>query len=1159
MIDLRAASELLDLGASIGQGHRADEQLQGAVAIHNILEARGVAYLADEVGMGKTYVALGAMALFRHFDPEFRVLVIAPRENIQDKWMKELGNLCANNVRFADLRVKSLRGGPARPMVACRNLHEFVHETAVDPRRDFFLRMTSFSMGLSADEGRWVDKRDGLKREIPWLADEAFALRKKEAFKDNYARAVCCAVPTFDLVIVDEGHNLKHGFREGVAARNRMLALAMGRDLAVDRRLFPGYGRRARRVLFLSATPIEESYVQLWNQLDLFGLAGPYGDLKRHDATEEEKKAVVAQFLVRRVTTMQVHGSELTKNQYRREWRQGGVREHDEAIQVADPRKRLVVALVQKKVAELLGSSRFNMSFQIGMLASFESFLQTAKVHREVDAANFDDREQVESCPDEVVKEGMDVGDVNRLSRDYYKKFGHRMPHPKMDEVVKALSTAWLSGKKALVFVRRVASVKELKQKLDEQYDEWLIGLLRADLPVEVAGAFDGVVTLYEDEKSAAEKSARGRTAAVEGPSGEPDDDPGGSDSFFAWFFRGEGPKKAVSGARIARRFIQSGSAYRTFFERNYLAEILRVAPGEVAASLAKALGCSLPELRSQLEVQAMRFLSARKTRHPVYERFFAAQAAGLELLGKTGAPGAAHAQLVYEQVFQGEAKRRQAGLPVDVLPVLEERTFFTEILRPEWQQLLEAFWPGAQAWESLSEFRESDLRARLLATTARLGHGLIDMYLLTIARLKSLEPRRLESDDSDGPGSESRRILDYLRFLEAQRSIPLSSRRWSAFDELREAAENFNLVLDVNAPEARAKPLSEVARLFGTLLGQQQPVGGMSGQVNRTLVQQFRMPGYPFVLVTTDLLQEGEDLHTFCSAIHHYGISWTPSSMEQRVGRIDRVRSQTDRRLSTLYRAPAGEDLLQVHFPHLRDTVEILQVERVLERMNVFLRLMHEGLIADGDKDRHIDVEQILVRGRRPVEVISKKLESAFNIRKELLKGEVRKLEVTAKDAHGQAGRLDALRSKIGKGLHIEWSPTKIAGQLFGTMRLATGRIQPFTLLLDSLGRRLLLRCISPVGVVVLEDSQEEIVESVAASRVRIGGFRELDGHSYNLTVQEDVLLAGSEHDSARATVLLRRVGVEADRLEKRHLRGADSPLDRFQDDLVGEGKGRL
>jgi CRISPR/Cas system-associated exonuclease Cas4 (RecB family) len=196
--------------------------------------------------MGKIYVALGALALFRHFNPEFRVLVIAPRENIQRKWMKELGNFCRNNVRFGDLRVRSLRGAPARPMVACENLHSFVHEAAVDARRDFFLRLSSFSFGLAADKEAWKAERNRLRQELLWLPDEVFDMRSKELFKDNFARAMCCGLPTFDLVIVDEGHNLKHGFKDHVAARNRVLAFAMGRDREVDSHLFPGYGRRAK-------------------------------------------------------------------------------------------------------------------------------------------------------------------------------------------------------------------------------------------------------------------------------------------------------------------------------------------------------------------------------------------------------------------------------------------------------------------------------------------------------------------------------------------------------------------------------------------------------------------------------------------------------------------------------------------------------------------------------------------------------------------------------------------------------------------------------------------------------------------------------------------------------------------------------------------------
>lgn len=1165
MIDISTARELLNFGASIGDGPRAEEQLAGAVAIHNILERHNVAYLADEVGMGKTYVALGAMALFRHFNPEFRVLVIAPRENIQRKWTKELDNFCANNVRFPDFRVKSVRGGPARPMVRCENLHSFVHEVAVDSRRDFFLRLTSFSFGLGADSKDWKKHRDQLRRELPWLADEVFDLRSKEAFKDNYAKAVCCALPTFDLVIVDEGHNLKHGFREGVAARNRVLALALGRSGDMeDPNLFPGYQRRATRVLFLSATPIEASYLQLWNQLDIFGfgfgLDGRFAELKRHDVTDETKKQIVRQFLVRRVTKMQVNEKELTKNQYRREWRQGGVIQHDKPIQIGDPRKRLVVALVQKKVAELLGSGKFNMSFQIGMLASFESFLQTAKLKREDDEGNFDDAEQKRELTD-AQKEGVDVHGINQLARDYNKRFNAQMPHPKMDEVVDSLASAWLTGKKTLVFVRRVASVKELKQKLDERYDKWLIPFLKANLPEAVRSRFDEIVELYGAAKREAEQVRQARlTTAVETADAAEDEayeDRGGTETFFAWFFRGEGPVGVVSGANIQKRFRQAGSAYSTFFDRNHVAEVLGVEPGRVADRLAETLGLDKTEVSLRVQTRAAKFLSGRARKYPSHDRFIAAQAAALELLIERGADLSDAARTTFQQVYQGEIKLPHATQAPNVLEWLEEQTFFTELARPEWAALREELWPEPALKEPAACFRESELRAQLLSATARLGHGLIDIYLLTIGRLKSLDLRTLDSDAGNARNVDAQRITQYLNRLEAQRTTPLSERTWATFDELSAVAANFHLILDVNMPEARSVALGQATRMFGTLLGQQQAVGGMSGQVNRTLVQQFRMPGYPFVLVTTDLLQEGEDLHTFCSSIHHYGISWTPSSMEQRIGRIDRVRSQTDRRLSALDRDPDGDALLQVHFPHLQDTIEILQVERVLERMNIFLRLMHEGLVTNSAEDKHIDVDKTIAKGRRPIEVIRGKLETAFPIQPGTTTGEVKTLAVMPNVAIEAAGRLTALRIDVGGRLGIDWSPADFQGQLLGTMRLAGGRIQPFTLLLDSREGRLLVRCISPIGVVDLAGTREAIEASIRSSRVRLGAVMDRETGSYNLTVQEDVILGDRAYDAVRVEAMLRRVAEQADQLELIHLPGQDRSLDVFAGKLQKEGLG--
>ena len=1147
MIDLDAARQLLDFGARIGPGQRAEEQLHGAVALYHLLQTRGVAYLADEVGMGKTYVALGAWALFRHFQPNFRVLVLSPRENIQDKWVKELRNFVAHNVRFPDLRVKAVDGLPARPLTSCANLMGFVREATRDPNRDFFLRLSSFSLAMRG-EGDGDDARQfrsKLRIHLPWLREDALDLRNKQTFKDNVAAALCCALPKFDLVIVDEGHNLKRGFHAHVSARNRVLALLMGRcDERPDPKLFPGFGPRAAKVLFLSATPVEDSYRQLWNQLDIFGLAKPYDALCDAAVEEEAKKDLVGQFLIRRVTSIRIADQEYTKNLYRREWRKGGVDRHDEPIRITDPRQRLTVGLVQKKVSEVLGSAKFNSSFQIGMLASFESFLETARVKRvDVEESNFDDAEQTEQREE---REGVDVSDVNGLASSHRKILGHEMPHPKMDALVDSLAHAWRRGEKSLVFVRRVASVKELKRKLDERYDQWLIQRLEQELPAPVLPRFKSLVEAFGKEKSVGlSTAARNRELPSEGTA-DPEVDDGGHDTFFAWFFRGEGPSRTVSGAHLQRQIQRS-----TFFEDNFVADVLGCLPGQVEATLAELLQRSREDFRSELRERSRYFLT-RARRPSRTDRFEAVQAAAVKWLTEVPGEHQGAARIVWHERFEASQPAVHATEAPDIGDWLEQRTFFTELrLR---QALRDRLWPASKHLDPLQAFRDRTLRAQLLAATARLGHALIDLYILTIRRLGSLELRAQQASEEEGTDRERERIDEYLNVLESQMLAELESREWRAFDELAEIAAHYELILDCNAAEAVRTPLPETAKLFGQLLGRQQPVGGMYGQLNQTLVKQFRMPGYPLVLITTDLLQEGEDLHTFCSSVHHYGISWTPSSMEQRIGRIDRVRSQTDRRLSVLQAEPHEGSLLQVYFPHLQDTVEVLQVERVLERMNVFLRLMHEGLLTPSTEVPKIDMRKEFAKTRRDVEQIRQRLVSAFPVRPEWLQGEITSLAVDPDFAVQIQSRMARLPTCRLPELSIHWEARTEPNLLLGTAHLAR-RIQPFTLLLRSLGAHPVLRCISPIGRVTGEDDQEILEFARKRPTLRIGLIETEEQRTYDLTVESDVLLAeSSAQDAHRLGLLLARVLQQADELEHVLRPDDDAPLPRFREDLEGE-----
>jgi hypothetical protein len=349
----------------------------------------------------------------------------------------------------------------------------------------------------------------------------------------------------------------------------------------------------------------------------------------------------------------------------------------------------------------------------------------------------------------------------------------------------------------------------------------------------------------------------------------------------------------------------------------------------------------------------AAKYISRKAKRVTRADRFDAVQAGALELL-RDQAIDASHkeaAAIFWEERYRTSLARESVRstapeLGKGVRSSLETATFFTTLRLPAWSDLRIHIWPVPPSGDIRSRFREQVLRAELLATAGRLGHAFIDLYLAAMAGRTTLAIGRdaeaaddAEVDDTER--ADDRLLREYLERLDAQSRDP-AAHPWGAFKELAEIAKHYELILDVNVSDARTAPLGESARDVARLLRQQQPTGGMSGQVNQTLVRQFRMPGYPFVLVTTDLLQEGEDLHTFCSSNHHYGISWTPSAMEQRTGRIDRVRSQTDRRLATLDREPTGDDWLQVYFPHLQDTVEVLQVERVLDRMAAFLRLMH-------------------------------------------------------------------------------------------------------------------------------------------------------------------------------------------------------------------------
>ena len=206
--------------------------------------------------------------------------------------------------------------------------------------------------------------------------------------------------------------------------------------------------------------------------------------------------------MVRRVSGLKIAGELHTRNMYRREWRKGGLEQAGVELEVTDPRQRLIVALVQKKVAEILGDERFGNRFQIGMLSSFESFLESvARIRKRTEDG--EDEERVFDGDQEATSDeraGIDTKAIGALSESYRERFGQRLPHPKLDATCAALMKEFEAGEKSLVFVRRVATVDEMAERLEAVFDRWLKARMVAALPG-LEGEIDGLFARYERER----------------------------------------------------------------------------------------------------------------------------------------------------------------------------------------------------------------------------------------------------------------------------------------------------------------------------------------------------------------------------------------------------------------------------------------------------------------------------------------------------------------------------------------------------------------------------------------------------------------------------------------------------------------------------------
>lgn len=113
---------------------------------------------------------------------------------------------------------------------------------------------------------------------------------------------------------------------------------------------------------------------------------------------------------------------------------------------------------------------------------------------------------------------------------------------------------------------------------------------------------------------------------------------------------------------------------------------------------------------------------------------------------------------------------------------------------------------------------------------------------------------------------------------------------------------------------------------------------GGVKAETRGRLMLSFNTPFFPEVLVASSVLAEGVDLHLNCRYLIHYDLSWNPSTLEQRTGRIDRLGAKAEQ-----VKKP-----IEVFLPYLAATQDEKQYRVVMDRERWFQVLMGEDYKTD-------------------------------------------------------------------------------------------------------------------------------------------------------------------------------------------------------------------
>lgn len=870
----------------------------------DLLDEQPGIVLADEVGMGKTYEALGIAAATRHFHSRSRVVVLTPGPDLNRKWFSEFSRFKemysfgddVHEVHGLSDFVEAVREHPV--VVAPVSMFQSGRDTGT---QTYLLSLYFYWKEIHGHTANAIMARfrDGEHTRVDVTAEkflgifdldqvephlrQAFrrgrtesaaglddlyekgglqAFENQDAVRKALYRArfelTGCLMPLIDLLIVDEAHKLKN---PGSLRTNAM------------QRVFNG---RFRKALFLTATPFQLDVSELREVFSLFAGAKDapkdlidqveklLASVKEYQEHYEEFQrtwsaldpVIAAQFRTAydcnpadtekmEEPTLKLVARQITAlKKLKSETIEPGFRKW--IIRSLREDKREYRRHLPKKLSTAGAGALPFLIYERFIAELFRRRRQTHKAAVEINmVSSYTAAHQgaILASEDGIPTEAEVYRDLLRKILSEIETSTHE--HPKIYDVVSNALDAAEKGEKTLIFCSRVATLEQLRRELDTIWESRIVERWRRVYPK--AGA-DEIFDTREDN----DKRQRGRHSLLQSRFHRPQD---------ALYLALREP--------YLRTYVPVAK-----WALHRLSEVLRIANlllqdirvGKTAAE--------------RLDYQiAKRCVEQATLRHWIAS----GEAQGTDSEALTA-------------ILDPDYLRFGLDLIKDDF---EDESFGDE--RPQWhisERVARLVLGGGSFWKAFSaplNQLDRKLRVRVVEQLARYFTYKQVPFLSDLLTEASAAGLTMDSVES-------------IALLEFMPSFWQTGMGQSWMKQLQSFIHYF----------IQRSHDQQIDILDGPIKTGDFVRHTRDGESREKLREAFNTPLYPMILIANEVMQEGLDLHKHCRRVIHHDLVWNPAQIEQRIGRIDRLGSLTNRLRKN------GDDVtLDVLYPVIRGTID--------------------------------------------------------------------------------------------------------------------------------------------------------------------------------------------------------------------------------------------